>query len=140
MRTGSHLNALFAGRKDAEFTWFSLAASLPFVSMDAGRAARQIVAAAAARRAELILTPAGQLMARTGGIAPGLTSVILHAVSQLVLPGSPGEGSGTARGQRLRPAISQSVFDWLTFLGRRAAGRLNEDPTPAGSGLPPGSF
>jgi short-subunit dehydrogenase len=138
MRTGSHLNALFAGRKNAEFTWFGLAASLPFLSMDAGRAAQQIVAAAAARRAELILTPAGQLVARTGAIAPGVTAAILHAAHRLVLPGTAGEGSGTARGHRLRPIISPAVFDRLTVLGRRAAGRLNENPAPAGSGLPPG--
>ena len=45
MRTGSHEQALLTGRRDAEFTWFSLAASLPLASMDAERAARQIVAA-----------------------------------------------------------------------------------------------
>jgi short-subunit dehydrogenase len=138
MRTGSHLNALFAGRKNAEFTWFGVAASLPFLSMDAGRAAQQIIAAAAARRAELILTPAGQLVARTGAIAPGLTAAILHAVNQLVLPRADGESSRTAPGHRLRPLISPAVFDWLTALGRRAAGRLNENPAPAASGLPPG--
>ncbi len=43
MRTGSHLNALFKGRQGREFTWFSLGATLPFISMDAERAARQIV-------------------------------------------------------------------------------------------------
>ena len=45
MRTGSHLNARFTGRAGKEFTWFSLGASLPLISMDAERAARQIIAA-----------------------------------------------------------------------------------------------
>jgi short-subunit dehydrogenase len=45
MRTGSHLNARFTGRAGQEFTWFSLGASLPLISMDAERAARQIVTA-----------------------------------------------------------------------------------------------
>lgn len=67
LRTGSHEQALFTGRRDAEFTWFSLGASLPLVSMDAERAARQIVAAVRARRPEVILTPAGQLAARRPG-------------------------------------------------------------------------
>jgi short-subunit dehydrogenase len=139
MRTGSHLNALFAGRKNAEFTWFGLAASLPLLSMDAGRAAQQIVAAAAARRAELILTPAGQLVARTGAIAPGVTAAILHAAHRLVLPGpAGGGGSETAPGHRLRPIISPALFNRLTVLGRRAADHLNENPAPAGPGLPPG--
>lgn len=44
MRTGSHVRAEFAGRREQEFTWFSLGASLPLVSMNAERAARQIVA------------------------------------------------------------------------------------------------
>jgi NAD(P)-dependent dehydrogenase (short-subunit alcohol dehydrogenase family) len=39
MRTGSHVRAEFAGRKNQEFTWFSLGASLPLISMDAERAA-----------------------------------------------------------------------------------------------------
>lgn len=127
MRTGSHLNALFAGRKDAEFTWFSLAASLPFLSMDAGRAARQIVDAAAARRPEIILTPAGQVAARAAGVAPGLTAAMLHAICQLVLP-DPARDRGVASfGKRLHPAISPAAFDWLTRLGRKAARDLNED-------------
>jgi short-subunit dehydrogenase len=60
MRTGSHLQARFTGQAGKEFTWFSLGASLPLVSMDAERAARQIVAAVRQRRAKIILTPAGQ--------------------------------------------------------------------------------
>ena len=66
MRTGSHLHARFGGRPEREYTWFSLAASLPLVSMDAERAARRIVAAIRARRSELILTPLAQLAARGG--------------------------------------------------------------------------
>jgi NAD(P)-dependent dehydrogenase (short-subunit alcohol dehydrogenase family) len=45
MRTGSHLNARFVGRQQAEFRWFALGASKPLVSMDAERAARQILGA-----------------------------------------------------------------------------------------------
>jgi short-subunit dehydrogenase len=130
MRTGSHLNALFAGRKDAEFTWFSLAAGLPFLSMDAGRAARQIANAVAARRPEVILTPAGQVMARAAGVSPGLTAAVLHAVSQLGLPAPAGQRGVAAFGKRLHPVINAAAFDWLTRLGRRAARDLNEDTTP----------
>jgi NAD(P)-dependent dehydrogenase (short-subunit alcohol dehydrogenase family) len=35
------------------------------------------------RRAEIILTPAGQLVSRAAGIVPGLTSEILHLVQRL---------------------------------------------------------
>ena len=83
MRTGSHEQALLTGRRDAEFTWFSLAASLPLASIDAERAARQIVAAVRARRPEVILTPAGQLAARLPP-SPGLTSRILNRAQRLL--------------------------------------------------------
>ena len=93
MRTGSHLQARFTGQAAKEFTWFSLGASLPLVSMDAERAARQIIAAVRQRRAEIILTPAGQLVSRAAGLAPGLTSEILHLVQRLALPAPPGQAA-----------------------------------------------
>jgi hypothetical protein len=67
MRTGSHLQARFTGQAEKEFTWFGLGASAPLVSMDAERAARQIVEAVRQRRAEVILTPAGQVVSRVAG-------------------------------------------------------------------------
>ena len=45
MRTGSHVQARFTGQAEKEFTWFALGASLPLLSMDAERAARQIIGA-----------------------------------------------------------------------------------------------
>jgi short-subunit dehydrogenase len=130
MRTGSHLQARFTGQPSKEFTWFSLGASLPLVSMDAERAARQIIAAVRQRRAEIILTPAGQLVSRAAGIVPGLTSEILHLVQRLALPAPSGE-PGTAvadeaQGHELRPAMGKKAFDRLTTLGRDAASRFNE--------------
>lgn len=126
MRTGSHLNAFFASRQEEELTWFALGASLPLVSMDAERAARQIVEAIRARRAEVILTPLGQVVARTTGIAPGVTARILHLASQLGLPEPAARPGGAVPGHRLQPAMSKAAFQRLTVLGRRAARRLNE--------------
>ena len=130
MRTGSHLQARFTGQPSKEFTWFSLGASLPLVSMDAERAARQIIAAVRQRRAEIILTPAGQVVSRAAGIVPGLTTEILHLVQRLALPAPSGEpGSPVAdeaQGHDLRPAIGKKTFDRLTTLGQAAASRFNE--------------
>ena len=47
MRTGSHINALFKGQHRKEFALFSLANGLPFTSVSAESAARQIIAAVA---------------------------------------------------------------------------------------------
>jgi short-subunit dehydrogenase len=130
MRTGSHLQARFTGQPSKEFTWFSLGASLPLVSMDAERAARQVIAAVRQRRAEIILTPAGQLVSRAAGIVPGLTSEILHLVQQLALPAPSGEPGAAvadeAQGHDLRPAMGKKTFDRLTTLGQAAASRFNE--------------
>ena len=125
MRTGSHLRAEFAGRKNQEFTWFSLGASLPLVSMDAERAARQIVAAVAARRPEVFLTPAAQVVGQLAGLAPELTAPVLHAVQSIVLPAPDGDGAAVP-GRELQPTLPGSVFGALTSLGRAAAARFNE--------------
>jgi NAD(P)-dependent dehydrogenase (short-subunit alcohol dehydrogenase family) len=129
MRTGSHLQARFTGQADKEFTWFSLGASLPLVSMDAERAAGQIIGAVRERRAEIILTPAGQLVSRVTGLVPGLTSEAMHLVQQLMLPApggaAPAGGDGIP-GQDLQPAFSRKAFDRLTAMGRSAAARFNE--------------
>jgi short-subunit dehydrogenase len=62
MRTGSFLNAFFKGRQEKEFRWFSLGAALPLVSMDARRAARQIVDATRRGRAERVLSVPATLL------------------------------------------------------------------------------
>ena len=71
MRTGSHLQARFSGQAGKEFTWFALGASLPLVSMDAERAARQTIDAVRRRQAEVILTPASQFCRAWPGSRPG---------------------------------------------------------------------
>lgn len=135
--------ARFTGQAGKEFTWFAPGVSLPLLSMDAERAARQIIEAVRGRRAETILTPAGQLVSRVAGLAPGLTSGIQHLVQQLTLPapaGRPARGTGGGiPGHALNPALARKAFDRLTALGRAAAGRFNERPQPLpGAREPPG--
>jgi short-subunit dehydrogenase len=125
MRTGSHVRALFSGQQDKEFTWFALGASLPVVSMDAGRAARRIVSAMRSRRGEVILTPVAQAAARGADVFPGLTAALLHAMSA-VLPDTAGQSDQLKEGRTLRPALNGKAFAALTALGRSAARRLNE--------------
>ena len=125
MRTGSHVNAEFAGQRDKEFTWFGLGASLPLISMDAERAARQIVAGVAQRRPEIFLTPAGQVVSRVAGLAPELTTAVLHAVQNLILPDPDGTAEAVP-GRGLRGALPEPVFGALTSMGRTAAARFNE--------------
>ncbi|WP_176736425.1 SDR family NAD(P)-dependent oxidoreductase [Oligoflexus tunisiensis] len=55
MRTGSFINAEFSGRKEQEYRWFSVASSLPVLSLSAERAARKIVKAVAMKDSFKIL-------------------------------------------------------------------------------------
>src|SRR5215212_3941161 len=91
MRTGSHLHALTRGQHEAEYGWFALGASLPFISMDAERAAHQVVRAL--RRGESLrhLGITAALAARFHGLMPGTTVELLGLVNRL-LPG-PDRGS-----------------------------------------------
>src|SRR5207244_11657510 len=56
MRTGSHVDAKFKGKHDAEFTWFAAFAGAPLISMNAERAARKILAACRRGQPQLMTT------------------------------------------------------------------------------------
>ena len=93
------------------------------------RAARQIIGAVRRRRAEVILTTAAQLVSRAAGLAPGLTSEVLHLVQRPALPaplGQAARGGEPVPGHELNPALPGKAFNRLTTLGRAAAARFNE--------------
>jgi NAD(P)-dependent dehydrogenase (short-subunit alcohol dehydrogenase family) len=126
MRTGSFQRARFTGRVAEEYRWFSLGAALPVISMDAERAARQIVRAAARGDAERILSLPAQIAARIHGLFPGLTTDALGWVNRLLLP--PPDGRARAEGLEIDAAGTASLLRALTRLGRVAARRFNESP------------
>ena len=125
MRTGSHLNAYFKGDHRREFSWFSLGATLPLVSLDARRAAHKIVSAVRAGRAEIILSPQARLLATLHGIAPGITTDLMGLVNRLLPTGA---AADRHTGDESETLLSRS---FLTRLGRKAARDLNQG---AGSG------
>lgn len=131
MRTGSHINAYFKGDQAREFGWFSLGASFPFISMDAERAAAQIVEATKLKKAERILSAPANLLVRFNGLFPAVTQEILTLVNNLALPKSdkkqPDEG---VRGVKVEDEASNPIFDMLTTLGRSAANRFRQHPGP----------
>jgi len=124
MRTGGYLNARFKGRRKEEFTWFSLSSTLPLLSMNAERAARQIVTAAKRGEAERILTFPAQLLARFHGLFPGATTDVLGLVNRLVLPGADGAEVETERGIEVNDQLHSPLLDTLTRLGYSAAQRF----------------
>ncbi|HEY0320221.1 MAG TPA: SDR family NAD(P)-dependent oxidoreductase [Pyrinomonadaceae bacterium] len=122
MRTGSPRNALFKGKHRAEYAWFAISDSLPVTSMNAVRAARQIVAATKRGDAEVTLTIQAQLAARFHGLFPGTTADLLAIVNRL-LPGAGGIGRASARGKDSQSSLAPSV---LTALSEKAATKNNE--------------
>ena len=127
MRTGSTRNALVGGDREAELRWFTVLASLPVLSMNAGAAARRIVAAGLAGRPEVVLTPAAKIGLRVHGIAPGFTQRALALLDRL-LP-APGEDPPQPGHTLPEQPRWQRM---LTTLDRRAAVRHHEhdDETP----------
>jgi short-subunit dehydrogenase len=130
MRTGSHLNAYAKGEQEAEYGRFALAATLPLVSMDAERAARQIVQATKRGEPERILSIPANLMARFHGLFPGATAQLFDLVNRLALPPPDGSGAAKARGMEIQERIGSPLLDRLTTLGRSAARRFNQHPGP----------
>lgn len=124
MRTGSHLQARFKGNQPAESAWFSLAATMPGISMSAERAAKQIVTALERGRSEKILSPQANLLALLQSISPGAVSSLLSLATRLA-PEAGADGASEKTGAELVPEKG-NWFQIFTTLGQRAAERLNQ--------------
>lgn len=123
MRTGSHINTLMKGSKyREEYTAFTLLDTLPFTSISAKRAAKQIVAATQRGSAEVIISVQAQLLARFHGIFPGITTDIMGLTNRL-LPSSQGTGTESHSGIESETTITRS---FLTTLGQKASKTYNQ--------------
>lgn len=130
MRTGSFVNALFTGDHRAEYTWFSISDSLPFISMSASHAARRIVDATRRGEAEIILSPAARALATFHGVAPALTSRVMAVVNRF-LPGTGATSPARYSGWQSETALSDSP---LTALSRKPIEDLNQtEPVQPGA-------
>jgi NAD(P)-dependent dehydrogenase (short-subunit alcohol dehydrogenase family) len=123
MRTGSPVNAMFKGKRPQEYAWFAISDSLPLASIDAVRAARQIVAACRRGDAELIITVQARLAVLARDLAPELLADAMALMNRL-LP-----GPTTPEGDRARPG-HESESRWapspLTASTYDAANENNE--------------
>lgn len=124
MRTGSHINAYFKGDHRAEYSWFSLAATSPFSSISARRAARTIVRAIRRGQSEVILSVPAKLAVAVHGLLPGTTSTLM-GLSNRVMPGTGNTNKERFRGHESETAISSSP---LTALGKKASREFLQHP------------
>lgn len=122
MRTGSPLNAMFKGQRPQEYAWFAISDSLPLASIDARRAARQIIGACRRGDAELVITMQAKMAILARTLAPELFSDVMTLINGL-LPGP------TPGGDEARPG-RESESEWapsaLTDPTYKAAQRNNE--------------
>jgi NAD(P)-dependent dehydrogenase (short-subunit alcohol dehydrogenase family) len=129
MRTGSHINAEFKGSQKKEFTWFSISAGMPFLSMGAPRAARQIVAAARDGRPALTITLQARSLVLAQTLAPNLFARGLQLANWLLPRYANGEAHIRRKGHESTSALSPSP---LTYFADQASQQFNEEPTPPG--------
>ncbi len=125
MRTGSHRRAVFAGAPEREYTWFALGASLPFISMDAERAAARIVEAVRRRQHHLVLHPLTRAAMVAHGTFPRATLWGLRTMNR-ILPESAGEPA--TPGPEASARADNAVLRFLTRLNDKAGRRFNQIP------------
>jgi short-subunit dehydrogenase len=90
MRTGSYPNAVVTSRKEEEYRWFRISASLPGVAHSASGAARAIVRAIAEGRAEIEIGIDAYLAARLHGLLPSATQFAGSLAERAILPSAGG--------------------------------------------------
>ena len=125
MRTGSHVNAKFKGKHDAEFAWFSASAGAPLISMGADRAARKILAACRRGQPSLTLTFAARGMIVGNALFPNLTGYAMKIINRF-LPEAASEKESRSRAGSELP---RRTPEWMTRLADRATKENNEEVT-----------
>jgi NAD(P)-dependent dehydrogenase (short-subunit alcohol dehydrogenase family) len=86
MRTGSPFNAWFKGKHRHEFAWFVVSDSIPGATIDARRAAAQIVRACRGGEAELVITLPAKMAIVANAVMPETVALVASLVNS-VLPG-----------------------------------------------------
>lgn len=122
MRTGSARNARFKSQHRKEHAWFSITDSLPLISINSERAARQIVEACRRGDSQLEITVACKAAVRASALFPRLVTKILRFANYW-LPRPGGVGFQSKLGKASTSAWSPSL---LTHLSDKAAVRNNE--------------
>jgi NAD(P)-dependent dehydrogenase (short-subunit alcohol dehydrogenase family) len=123
MRTGSPLNATFKGRHPKEFAWFAISDSLPLATIDATRAARQILEACRRGDAELVITVQAKLAIIARTVAPELFAKAMTMINSLLPQSTGADGDTTRLGRESQSEWAPSKLTAPTY---RAAMENNE--------------
>lgn len=113
MRTGSHLNAQFKGQHAAEFTWFALADALPISSLDAQRAAQQIVEACRRGDPQLVVSIQAQIAVLANTVVPDVVARLMQLANRLLPQATTQEGDELKDGWASQSSLAPSVLTRL---------------------------
>jgi len=84
VRTGSPRNVVVKGQHQAEYAWFKIGDSLPFLSASAEDAAAQIITACKRGDAELIITVPGKVLALMNELFPEFSADIFSLINRFL--------------------------------------------------------
>jgi NAD(P)-dependent dehydrogenase (short-subunit alcohol dehydrogenase family) len=124
MRTGSPFNAWFKGQHRQEFAWFTIADSLPWISVDGRRAAASIVDALRHGDAERVVSWPARIAVFASALAPNAVAMATGLTNR-VLPGVADDGDRSHSGWQSASPWAPSV---LTRSSERSAAENNELP------------
>lgn len=122
MRTGSPRNAEFKGEHRAEYAWFSIASSIPLLTIDSTRAARRIVEACRRGASEVTLSLPTEIAVRGHALLRGLSTSLLELANRCLPPA----GRGGPQSWRGWQSFSDWSPSWMTTLTEEAAARNRE--------------
>jgi NAD(P)-dependent dehydrogenase (short-subunit alcohol dehydrogenase family) len=126
MRTGSPVNAMFKGKRPQEYAWFAISDSLPLTSIDARRAARQVINACRYGDAELVITVQAKLAILARDLAPELFADVMTFINQMLPPPASAADSDVARPGYENESEWAAPSATLTALTYEAARKNNE--------------
>ena len=125
IRTGSPFNAWFKGNHREEFAWFAIADSLPVLSINADRAAAQIVDAIRHGDAELTISLPARVATAAAALIPRTVAGAMRMTNALLPKPSKDNRATSYSGWQSGSAWAPSL---LTRLSEKSAARNNELP------------
>ena len=126
MITGSPDHAIFKGRNQAEYAWFTLSDANPLIAVPVDRAARAILRGIRLGRNQVTIGWTAHLVRIVNALFPNTTTTLLGLAARL-LPAAGGIGTQRRTGQESRSAWTQNP---LTALNARAKRRTNNETPP----------
>ncbi|MGE5612527.1 MAG: SDR family NAD(P)-dependent oxidoreductase [Bacillota bacterium] len=126
MRTGSHLNAMFKGRNREEFAWFAMFDALPITSINATRAARQIINACRRGDPQLIVSIQAKLAILLHDLMPNTSIRLMDFIDRVLPLPSPEHGqelySGWESSSKWAPSLLTRLADHATAANNELRG------------------